>query len=65
VVAKVRKGAKLRHARKAVKRGGCAVRTKTVRSRVRKGRVVRLSHKAGKRLAGGARVTIYVSRGRR
>jgi beta-lactam-binding protein with PASTA domain len=35
-----------------------------VRSRVKRGRVVGLSRKAGKRVAAGKKVTIYVSKGR-
>lgn len=66
VVPKVARGATLASARAKLKRAGCASRTVKVRSKtVRKGRVVRLSRRAKTRLKAGAKVTVYVSRGRR
>jgi hypothetical protein len=66
VVPKVKAGAALAATKRALVRGGCRARTKRVRSaKVRRGRVVRLSAKAGRRLAWHATVTVEVSRGRR
>jgi hypothetical protein len=70
VVPKVKRAAKLVATRKALKKRGCKVTVRKVRSKVRKGRVVGLSRKgggklrAGKRLPGGATVIVKVSRGR-
>lgn len=63
-VPKVKKGAKLKSAKRALKKARCATKTRKVRSRVKRGRVVKLSAKAGKRLAAGKKVTVYVSKGR-
>jgi len=66
VVPKVRTGSTWSAAKKALAKRGCTPTSKRVRSaKVRSGRVVRLSHKAGKRLKAKARVTVYLSRGRR
>lgn len=66
VVPKVKAGATLASAKKALSKRGCGVATKQVRSaKVRKGRVVKLSRKAGARLAYRKTVTVYLSRGRR
>lgn len=63
-VPKIKRGLKLSTARSRLKKAGCA--TKTVRTKsksVRKGRVIRISAKAGKKTT--KKVTIYVSRGLR
>ncbi len=66
VVPRIKAGATLAAARKALAKGGCRVVTKKVRSaRVRRGRVVKLSAKTGRRLAAQAKVTVYLSRGGR
>jgi beta-lactam-binding protein with PASTA domain len=63
-VPKVRKGAKLKPAKRSLKRAGCKARTRKVKSRVKRGRVVKVAPKAGKRVAAGKKVTVYVSKGR-
>jgi len=66
VVPKVRAGATLASTKRALARAGCGVRAKQVRSaKVRRGRVVKLSAKAGRKLAYRTRVVVYLSRGRR
>lgn len=66
VVPKVKRGSSWASAKKALARKGCTAKSKRVRSaKVRRGRVVRLSHKSGKRLKAKAKVTVYLSRGRR
>ena len=66
VVPKVR-GKSLRTARAAIKRGNCRVgRVRmTFSSRVKAGRVVSQTPRAGRRLAAGARVNLLVSKGKR
>lgn len=52
--------------KRALSRNGCRVKVRTVRSsKVRRGRVVKLSAKAGRWLTYKSTVTVYVSRGRR
>ena len=63
-VPKVKKGAKLKAAKRKLKKAGCATKTRKLRSRVKRGRVVKVSPKAGKQLAAGKKVTVYVSKGR-
>jgi Ca2+-binding RTX toxin-like protein len=63
-VPKVKKGAKLKAAKRSLKKAGCASRTRKLRSGVKRGRVVKLSPRAGKRIAAGRKVTVYVSKGR-
>jgi PASTA domain len=59
------RGLKLKPARKRLARAGCKVKVRKASSRrVRRGKVMRQSAKAGKRLKRGATVTITVSRGR-
>jgi subtilisin family serine protease len=59
-------GLRLAAARSAIVRAGCSVgRVRRARSRVRRGRVVGQSPRAGKRVAVRARVTLTLSRGRR
>ncbi|MDO8211780.1 PASTA domain-containing protein [Conexibacter sp. CPCC 206217] len=66
VVPRVKAGASAAAAKKALAKKGCKAATRGVRSaKVRRGRVVKLSAKAGKRLAYRKTVTVYVSRGRR
>ncbi len=66
VVPKVKAGVTWAAAKKALAKKGCTATSRQVRSaKVRKGRVVKLSHKAGKRLKAKAKVTVYLSRGRR
>lgn len=66
VVPKVKAGATPAAARRALTRGGCRAVVRRVRSaRVRRGRVVKLSAKSGRKLAARARVTVFVSRGKR
>ena len=67
VVPKVRTGATVRAARAAIKQGNCSVgkTTKARSAKVRKGRVIALSRRAGTTLARGAKVGLKVSRGRR
>lgn len=66
VVPKVKAGSSWAAAKKALAARGCTAKSSRVRSaKVRKGRVVKLSHKAGKRLKAKAKVTVYLSRGRR
>lgn len=63
VVPKVRAGASLSSVR--AKLGGCTVKVVKQRSRaVRKGRVIKLSKKAGAKVPPGATVKVFVSRGR-
>jgi hypothetical protein len=62
-VPSVKRGSKLAAAKRKLKRAGCASKVKQVRSSVRKGRVVKLSPKAGRTTT--KRVTIRVSRGKR
>lgn len=63
---KVKAGSSWAAAKKALAARGCTAKSSRVRSaKVRKGRVVKLSHKAGKRLKAKAKVTVYLSRGRR
>lgn len=65
VVPKVRAGTTLVAAKRALTRGGCRATVVKVRSaKVRRGRVVRLSLKAGRRLAPRAVVRVEVARGR-
>jgi hypothetical protein len=63
-IPKVTRGTKLKVAKRKLSKAGCATRTRKVRSRVKRGRVVKLSPKAGKKLAAGKKVTVYVSKGR-
>lgn len=64
-VPKVKPGATLAMAKKALTKRNCRVVTKKVRSKkVRRGRVVKLSARAGRTLVVGAKVTVYLSRGR-
>jgi Ca2+-binding RTX toxin-like protein len=64
-VPKVKRGTKSAKAVKAVKAAGCKAKVVKARSRtVKKGRVIKLSPKAGRKLARGAKVKVYVSRGR-
>lgn len=66
VVPKVKAGSTLAAAKKALSKKGCKAKTKKAASKkVRKGRVIKLSHKAGKKLKHKATVTVLVSRGRR
>jgi Ca2+-binding RTX toxin-like protein len=66
VVPKVKAGATLAAAKRALARGGCGAKAKQVRSaKVRRGRVVKLGQKAGRKLAARTAVVVYVSRGRR
>jgi Ca2+-binding RTX toxin-like protein len=66
VVPKVKAGSKLPAVKKTLAKRGCKAKTKKVASKkVRKGRVVKLSQKAGKKLKHKATVTVIVSRGRR
>lgn len=66
VVPKVKASSTLAAAKKALTKKGCRAKAKNVRSaKVRKGRVVKLGQKAGKRLKHKATVVVYVSRGRR
>ena len=67
VVPKVRAGATVRTARAAIKQGNCSVgkTTKARSAKVKKGRVIALSRKAGTTRSRGAKVGIKVSRGRR
>ena len=66
VVPKVR-GKSLRTARAAIKRGGCRVGQirRTFSNRVKAGRVVSQTPRAGRQLAVGARVHLTVSKGKR
>ena len=65
-VPKITRGTKLSTARAKLKKAKCKTKTVRVKSRkVRKGRVVKLSKKAGAKVKTTAKVTIYVSRGRR
>ena len=59
------KGLKLANAQKALRRAHCRVgRIKRVRSRkVRRGRVLSTSPRAGRKLRGGAKVELFVSKG--
>ncbi|MBV9339163.1 MAG: PASTA domain-containing protein, partial [Solirubrobacterales bacterium] len=59
------KGKKLADAKKALRRAHCRVgRIKQVRSRkVRRGRVVSTNPRAGRKLRGGAKVELFVSKG--
>ena len=64
-VPKVKTGARVKAARAAIRKAGCKPSTRRVRSRkVRKGRVVGLSRKAGTVVPLGTAVRIRVSRGR-
>ncbi|MDO8185571.1 hypothetical protein Q5424_02370 [Conexibacter sp. JD483] len=66
LVPKVRAGATLASARRALAKRRCRAVVRGVRSaKVRRGRVVKLSAKAGRSLVVNAKVTVYVSRGRR
>lgn len=66
VVPKVRAGARVAAVKKALAKKGCKAATRRTRSaKVRRGRVVKLSHRTGKRLAYRKTITVYVSRGRR
>lgn len=75
VVPKVGRGATLKSARRALTKAGCKVKVRRVRSKaVRKGRVIGLTRRtgrrhrpvaAGRRLARGATIYVTVSRGRR
>jgi hypothetical protein len=65
-VPKVKAGRRVRVARAALRKAGCRSRTRRVRSRsVRKGRVIGLNRRAGRRLPFGTAVVIRVSAGRR
>jgi hypothetical protein len=63
VVPKLR-GLKVKKAKARLRRARCTAKVRRKASRVKRGRVIRQSAKAGRRLAAGARVTITVSRGR-
>ncbi len=63
-VPKVKKGAKLKQAKRKLKQAGCATKKRKLRSRVKRGRVVKVAPRSGKRVAAGRKVTIYVSKGR-
>jgi hypothetical protein len=59
-------GMRLVRARTVIRRANCSVgRVRGVRSRAKRGRVVRQAPRAGTRLRRGARVTLVISRGRR
>jgi beta-lactam-binding protein with PASTA domain len=65
-VPKLKAGVTFAAAKKALAKKGCKAAPKQVRSKkVRKGRVVKLSQKAGKQLAYKKTVTVFVSKGRR
>ncbi|HST41157.1 MAG TPA: calcium-binding protein [Conexibacter sp.] len=66
VVPKIKAGSTYAAAKKALTKKGCKAASKKVRSaKVKKGRVVKLSQKAGRKLAYKKTITVYVSRGRR
>ncbi|MDW5596787.1 PASTA domain-containing protein [Conexibacter stalactiti] len=66
VVPKLKAGVTFAAAKKALVQKGCKAASKQVRStKIRKGRVVKLSQKAGKKLAYKKTVTVFVSKGRR
>jgi Ca2+-binding RTX toxin-like protein len=66
IVPKVKAGATLAATKRALAKKGCKAAAKKVRSaKVKKGRVVKLSHRAGKKLAYKKTITVYVSKGRR
>jgi hypothetical protein len=59
-------GLRLVRARTAIRRANCSVgRVRGIRSRAKRGRVVRQSPRAGTRLRRGARVALVISRGSR
>ena len=65
VVPKVR-GLTAKKAKAKLKRAGCKAKVRRAASRkVRRGRVIKQSARAGKQVRAGARVTLTVSRGRR
>jgi Ca2+-binding RTX toxin-like protein len=64
VVPKVKRGAKLPAAKAKLRRAGCATKVVRIRSAVKRGRVVKLAPRAGKRPKAGAKVKVYVSRGK-
>jgi hypothetical protein len=65
VVPKIRRGTASKPAVRRLSRAGCRARTKKVRSaKVKRGRVVRLSQRAGRRLRHRATVVVLISRGR-
>jgi PASTA domain/RTX calcium-binding nonapeptide repeat (4 copies) len=60
------RGLKEKQAKAKLKKAGCKSKVRrAVNSRVRRGRVIKQSAKAGKRLKPGATVTLTISRGRR
>jgi Ca2+-binding RTX toxin-like protein len=60
------RGLRLASAKRKLAKARCAAKVRYAKSRkVRRGRVIKASPKAGKRLKAGARVTVTVSRGRR
>lgn len=63
VVPKVRRGSALKTVKKRLTRANCRVRTIRAKTKkVRAGRVVRISSKAGRKLPKGARITVTVAR---
>jgi hypothetical protein len=64
VVPKVKRGSKLAAAKAKLRRAGCKAKVVRVRSGVKRGRVVKLSPRAGKKLKAGAKVKVHVSRGK-
>lgn len=65
VVPKIKAGTKLAAAKRALARSGCKVKVKRRASRkIRKGRAIKLSARAGKKLAPKTTITIFVSKGR-
>jgi len=63
VVPKVKRGEKLPAVRAKLRRADCGAKVVRVRSQVKRGRVVKLSPAAGKKLKAGAKVEVRVSRG--
>jgi beta-lactam-binding protein with PASTA domain len=60
------KGLSLKSAKRKLAAADCKVKVQLVRSaRVKRGRVIRASAKAGAKLAAGSVVTLKISRGRR
>lgn len=64
VVPKVKRGSKLAAAKAKLRRAGCKAKVVRVRSGVKRGRVVKLSPRAGRKLKAGAKVKVHVSRGK-
>jgi Ca2+-binding RTX toxin-like protein len=64
VVPKIRRGSGYPAARRKLRRASCAIKVIRIRSGVRRGRVVKLSPRAGKRVKAGGKVKVYLSRGK-